>query len=152
LLEKVAKAIPEASLVLIGDATCDMDRLTSHPNVHWLGFRPHEDIPRLGSSFDVALMPWLRNGWIEACNPIKLKEYLALGLAVVSTDFPEVRYYRSVVRIAADHESFVDLVRTTLGDGGPGTPDTRRAAVARASWDERAAELLAICDRVRDPS
>ena len=108
LLERLAKSLPEAQLVLIGDATCSMERLTSQPNVHWLGYRPYEEIPRFGSGFDVAIMPWLRNGWIEACNPIKLKEYLALGLPIVSTDFPEVHYYEDLVRIAGDADEFIE--------------------------------------------
>ena len=89
--------------MLIGHTTCSMDRLVRHPNVHWLGQKPHEEIPRYGSGFDVALMPWLDNEWIRSCNPIKMKEYLALGLPVVSTDFPEVRHYADVIRVAAGH-------------------------------------------------
>jgi glycosyltransferase involved in cell wall biosynthesis len=146
LLERLAKSLPEAQLVLIGDATCSMERLTSQPNVHWLGYRPYEEIPRFGSGFDVAIMPWLRNGWIEACNPIKLKEYLALGLPIVSTDFPEVHYYEDLVRIAGDADEFIQHVRQSLAGHGPSTPEGRRAAVAASSWDRRAADMLAICD------
>jgi glycosyltransferase involved in cell wall biosynthesis len=146
LLERLAKSIPEAEVILIGDATCSMDRLTSQPNVTWLGYRPYEQIPSLGAGFDVALMPWQQNGWIEACNPIKLKEYLALGLPVVSTDFPEVRHYDHVVRVAHDHDSFVDLVRETMRDGGPGTPESRHAVVSGSSWERRAQELIELCD------
>src|SRR5690606_7603521 len=111
LLEKVAVGIPEAQLVLIGRTTCSMQRLTRHPNVHWLDFRPLEAIPQYGSGFDVALMPWLRSEWIEYCNPIKMKEYLALGLPVVSTDFPEVRRYDRLIRVAKDHDAFLAAIR-----------------------------------------
>ncbi len=146
LLEHLAKSIPEAEVVLVGDATCSMERLTSLPNVTWLGYRPYEQIPALGAGFDVALMPWLHNGWIEACNPIKLKEYLALGLPIVSTDFPEVRHYEAFVRIATDATSFVDLVRMTIDDGGLGGPSERREHVTGSTWERRAAELVEICD------
>jgi GT2 family glycosyltransferase/glycosyltransferase involved in cell wall biosynthesis len=142
LLERVATSIPDASLVLIGDATCPMDALEALPNVHWLGFRPYEQIPAYGAGFDVALMPWLRNDWIQSSNPIKLKEYLALGLPVVSTEFPEVHHYADCVAIARDADDFVELIREAL-DGRPvGTPARRRARVAGATWDGRADELL----------
>jgi glycosyltransferase involved in cell wall biosynthesis len=146
ILERLAQRIPEAQLVLVGDATCSMQRFARYPNAHWLGFRPYAEIPRYGSGFDVAIMPWLRNEWIRACNPIKLKEYLALGLPVVSTDFPELRRYRDLVRIAADADEFVELVRRSLAAGGPAAPDQLRARVLGSSWDRVAAELLAICD------
>jgi glycosyltransferase involved in cell wall biosynthesis len=77
LLERVAKERPDYSLVLIGDATLSMDRLTRYPNVNHLGFRPYKEIPELGADFDVSIMPWLDNEWIRSCNPIKLKEYLS---------------------------------------------------------------------------
>ena len=62
-----------------------MDRLTRHANVHWLG--PYEEIPSYGSWLDIAIMPRLDIDWMRQSNPIKLKEYLALGLPVLSTPF-----------------------------------------------------------------
>ena len=48
---------------------------------------------------------------------------------------PGGRALRSLVRVAADRDDFVALVRQSLRDGGAGTPARRRAAVAGASWD-----------------
>jgi glycosyltransferase involved in cell wall biosynthesis len=148
LIELVARELPEAAVVIVGDATCSMERLEAIPNVHWLGYRPYEDIAAYGAAFDVALMPWLRNEWIRYANPIKLKEYLALGLPVVSTDFPEVRHYADVVAVARDEQHFVDLVRDAIDGRGVGTTVTRRARVEGATWDSRADELLALGEAV----
>jgi glycosyltransferase involved in cell wall biosynthesis len=145
LLERLARELPEAQLVLIGDATCSMKRFERYSNVHWLGFRPYEDIPRYGSHFDVAIMPWLQNDWIRRCNPIKLKEYLALELPIVSTAFPELGYYTDLVRVADGRNDFVELVRKSLADGGPGSPRARRARVEEASWDRITEDLLRAC-------
>ena len=146
LLERVAREIPSAQLVLIGDATCSMTRFSTLPNVHWLGVRPYEDIPRYGSGFDVAIMPWVRNEWIQHCNPIKLKEYLALGLPVVTTDFPEAWTYQRWLAIASDADDFVAKLGLALATGGPGTPAERRQAVASASWDARASQLMGLAE------
>ncbi|HEX8870623.1 MAG TPA: glycosyltransferase, partial [Lentzea sp.] len=146
LLERVAKEIPEAHLVLIGDATCSMERYEKYPNVTWLDFRPYEQIPAYGTGFDVALMPWLDNDWIKHANPIKLKEYLALGLPIVSTDFPEVRHYLDRVRVANDPADFIEQIRLTLKDGGIGTQELRRRSVLSASWDARARDLMRLAE------
>jgi glycosyltransferase involved in cell wall biosynthesis len=154
LLKELAEGCPEASLVLIGDSTHPMDELISHPNVYWLGRRPYADIPGYGSGFDVAVMPWLDNDWIASSNPIKLKEYLALGLSVVSTDFPELATYTDRVRIATNPAQFVDLVRQSLADGGLSTPAERRQSVLSYSWTSRGDELIELAEReltVQDP-
>jgi len=149
LLERVAAELPDVSLVLIGDATCSMSRFEKYPNVHWLGYRPYAEIPAYGSGFDVALMPWLDNDWIRVSNPIKMKEYLALGLAVVSTDFPEVHHYDSLIRVATDPHDFVTLLRKTLADGGLLDPEARRSAVLGASWSARVSQLTELAERAR---
>ena len=148
LIAQLAEAIPEASVLLIGDASHAMEPLEAIANVHWIGPRPYADIPAYGACFDVAIMPWLDNDWIRYANPIKLKEYLALGLPVVSSDFPEVRRYQDHIRVARTREDFIAAVRLTLADGGLTTRGARRAAVADMTWDSRAAALVSISEEV----
>lgn len=154
LIERVAAELPSVSVVLIGTANGNLERLTKYQNVHYLGFRPYQDIPAYGSSFDVALMPWLDIPWIQHSNPIKLKEYLALGLPIVSTAFAEIEHYRDRVRVGTDHAEFVELVRLTLADGGLCDPTLLRRSVLGASWDARTEKLLALVesDRSADPA
>ncbi|MFD7653406.1 glycosyltransferase [Actinosynnema sp. NPDC059797] len=144
LLERVAAELPDASLVLIGDATHPMERFDKYPNVHWLGFRPYSLIPAYGSAFDVAIMPWQDNSWIRHSNPIKLKEYLSLGLPVVSTDFAELAAYTDRVRAARTHADFVEAVRATLSSGPLRPPQALRASVLAHSWHSKATTLLTL--------
>ncbi len=150
LLEQIARDIPAATLLLVGAATCSMRRFEGYPNVVWLGARAYADIPAYGSSFDVAIMPFLDNAWIRYANPIKMKEYLALGLPVVSTDFPEAHRYDAVLDIASNRDAFVDCIRGVLEGRQPSAPAARRAAVARASWADRARRLDAVCQDAAD--
>jgi glycosyltransferase involved in cell wall biosynthesis len=146
LLEATAREVPHAHIVLVGAATGPINRLTARENVHWLGQRPLEEVPAYGRGLDVALMPWLENEWSYYCNPIKLKEYLALGLPIVSTWFPEVEQYSPWIRIAHTHEEFVSLVKLTLADGGLATARSRREVVRDSTWAARAVELAAACE------
>jgi GT2 family glycosyltransferase/glycosyltransferase involved in cell wall biosynthesis len=150
LLERIAVEFPEASLVLIGDATCSMERFAKYPNVHWLGFQPYEKMPGYGSGFDVALMPWLDNDWIRHSNPIKLKEYLALGLPAVTIDFPEAHYYADHLAIARGADAFIAEIRRLLSS--PPDRDVLRAAVLKKSWAHRAALLTELCEGRMQPA
>lgn len=153
LLEVIARTMPEASLVLVGDATCPMDQLSSIPNVHWLGARPYSDIPAYGSGFDVAIMPWLDNEWIRYCNPIKLKEYLALGLPVVSTEYPELERFRDLVRVGATQEDFLEQIADALAEpDDAGTARARRDRVLGDTWANKAQDLLDLLDRRDAPA
>jgi glycosyltransferase involved in cell wall biosynthesis len=149
LIERLAREIPEAQVVLIGAAISSMERFEALPNVHWLGPRPYEQIPAYGSGFDVGIMPYLRNEWIRHSNPIKSREYLALGLPVVATEVPQLEQFADVILIAVDEDDFVAKVRTALRGDAPADPQARRAAVAGTSWDDRADELIRLAESGR---
>ena len=146
LLELVAKERPQYTLVLIGDATLPMDRLTRYPNVHHLGFRPYIEIPDLGADFDVSIMPWLDNDWIRSCNPIKMKEYLSLGQEVVTTYFPEADHYLDYVHVARSSSEFLEQIDAVVS--GKRAPGDREALLGKATWNDRTDELLEVLDLI----
>lgn len=141
-IEKVADLLPQMSFVFVGNASSDVSDLKSKRNVRLLGQKPYEQVPHYGKCFDVAIMAWRQNRWIEACNPIKLKEYLALGKPIVSTPFTELQKYRDVVYEAATPEEFAACIRKACSEDGPEATAKRRQKVAQDSWDHKAELVL----------
>ncbi|MCH8259180.1 MAG: glycosyltransferase [Planctomycetes bacterium] len=139
LFVETAQQLPEIQFVLVGACSlpagwCEL------PNVALLGQKPHEEVPAYMAACDVLIMPWRRNQWIQACNPVKLKEYLAVGRPIVSTDFTQLRRYDSQVRVASTPQTFCAEIRSALSD--PGDEKARRAQVADQAWSGAAERLL----------
>jgi glycosyltransferase involved in cell wall biosynthesis len=142
LLEKVVDLLPEMSFVFVGRASSDCSRLMLAKNVRMLGQKPYEQIPHYGKCFDVAIMPWRQNRWIRACNPIKLKEYLALGKPIVSTPFNELDKYLDVVYEARTAEDFARAIEKALAEDNPERIAARRIRVMNDSWDSKAQKVI----------
>jgi len=142
LSAKVAELCPDMSFVFVGSASSDVSRLEALPNVYMLGKRPYREIPHFGKCFDVAIMPWQQNRWIEACNPIKLKEYLALGKPIVTTPFRELDFYEGLVYKATDADSFAACLRRALAEDGPERIIARRKRVEKETWEAKANGVL----------
>ncbi|MCH9021207.1 MAG: hypothetical protein IID32_00385 [Planctomycetes bacterium] len=87
-------------------------------------------------------MPWQENTWIAACNPVKLKEYLALGKPIVSTPFSELERYNGLVQTASDPITFAQAVRHVLQEDNDERVRARRKAVAESSWDAKAQQVM----------
>lgn len=142
LLERIAVELPEASLVLVGSAAGPMTSLTRHRNVYWLGHRHYGEIPSYGSGFDVALIAYRVNSWSSHVNPIKLKEYLALGLPVVSTPFGEASRYADRIDVADSPVEYIRALRVALARVDTAREGPPAAAADDWSWDSRAAQLV----------
>jgi glycosyltransferase involved in cell wall biosynthesis len=87
-------------------------------------------------------MPWLRNEWIEHCNPVKLKEYLALGKPVVSTPFPELRRTGSLCIEAVGAEAFAAAIDRALREDNETDREKRRAWAAQNTWDAKFRQVV----------
>jgi glycosyltransferase involved in cell wall biosynthesis len=134
LIAKCATAFPQATFVVLGAIKTDIGILRQHPNIVCAGHIPFDQLPRYLEAFDVGLIPRKINRLTVAMNPLKLLEYLAMGMAVVSTDLPEVRKFNDFVLIAKDHDQFVKMVGEALKDCGVERRALRRAQAERFSW------------------
>jgi glycosyltransferase involved in cell wall biosynthesis len=137
-LEELVRILPEFSFVFVGRPSADVKGLLLAGNVWLLGQKLYEQIPHYGKCFDVAIMVWQQNRWIDGCNPVKLKEYLALGKPVVSTPFPQLQGYSEVVYQAATPPEFAARVKQALAEDTPARVAARRAMIQDATWDAKA--------------
>jgi glycosyltransferase involved in cell wall biosynthesis len=147
LMAEVAKRYPNGSMVLVGKATTDTSVLEQVPNVHLLGRKPYASLPAYCKGFDVALMPFRINELTLNANPLKVREYLAAGLPVVSTAIPEVEVL-GLCRIGHDHASFIREVELALQDPGPSV--ARSESIRSESWGARVDELRASLARLEN--
>ena len=138
LMAAVAQRFSHGSLVVLGKATTDVSKLAALPNVHLLGRKPYADLPAYCKGFDVALNPFRINELTLNANPLKVREYLAAGLPVVSTDIPEVAVL-DCCRIGRSPEHFLDEVAAALVRPGPQREIS--AAIRAESWEARLAEI-----------
>jgi glycosyltransferase involved in cell wall biosynthesis len=118
--------------VLIGECKADVTELQQLDNVFLLGRRRYEDLPGYCAAFDAALLPFVMNGMTRSVNPVKLYEYLAAGLPVVSTPLPEARRYDGPVTVVNTAEGFAAACDRILSSDHPG----RREAISRIVEDE----------------
>ncbi|MDF1730782.1 MAG: glycosyltransferase [Minwuia sp.] len=149
LLRDAAVGCPEWDFVFIGNVSTDLrklSRLTALPNVRLMGPRPHEALPSYVQHWQASLLPFVDNAQIRACNPLKLREYLAAGTPVVATAFPALSPYRDHVRTVATASELTVALKAALSDLPP-TRAARQASVADESWDARAQDLKRLIDR-----
>jgi glycosyltransferase involved in cell wall biosynthesis len=144
LLAGVARARPGYRLVMVGPAIDgadeEMARLERLPNVVHVPEQPPTSLAAHVRSFTVGIMPYRIDETMEVASPMKLNEYLASGVPVVSTPM-RAAIDHPAVGTAADLEGFCSLLDRAVGLTGPARLALREHAVP-ASWDRRIQPLL----------
>lgn len=104
MIAATARLRPQYAFALLGEVRANVSLLEGLPNVRLLGRRPYCDLPAYCARFSAGLLPFKRNELTRNVNPIKLREYLAAGLPVISTPLPEVERYAPHARIISTAE------------------------------------------------
>jgi glycosyltransferase involved in cell wall biosynthesis len=131
-LRAVAEAYPASRVVVIGDAR-------NHPpvpgNVCFLGLKPQRLLPSYLASTDVGMVPFVVSATTHAVSPLKVFEYLAMGVPVAA---PPLQPLVGLEGVYLDEE-LVRAVGAALN--GP-RPDPERAR-REHGWGERMGRLFA---------
>ena len=156
LMDSLLQALPDVNIVLVGpvhpDCAARLNESRKFTNLHVLGARAHADIPAYLAAANVGIIPFLRNRLTEAVNPVKLYEYTAAGIPVVSTAFSDdLEKLRHIAFIAHTAEEFLAQARTALGRGVDVPDAGKLRAFARANdWQARAAVIAALIGSAMD--
>ena len=136
LVLELAEARPEWSFMLVGPARVPLARLRDAPNITFTGGVDYEQVDGYLASFDAGIIPYRITPAIEVSSPLKVHEYLAHGLPVVSVDIPEVRNLAPDVELAGNAAEFLAALDRAVARG-------KRPAPPSSSWSERVDDMVA---------
>lgn len=149
LVAHVARARPQWSIVMVGRKLMETAALDGLPNVHLIDAVPHHELPRYFAGFAVGLIPYRRQTRMTFVNPLKLREYLAGGLPVVSTPLDEAERYPTMCEVAEGGEAFVAAIERALARDSRAAREARSAAMRDETWAARCRQLVRHVDEVR---
>lgn len=140
-----ARARPDVHTVLLGplpDAGY-VSPLQPLPNVHIHPSVGRAELIAAVRNSDLALVAHRRTPLTEAMSPLKLYEYVAAGLPVLSIDLPPVRGISDRVLLTDTVSDFVDVVDDAL-QAGPADEATRVEFVTANSWTARHERIISL--------
>ena len=148
-LIKSASEMPDVSFVFLGTVKRDVEKLQALPNVHFFGRIDYSDLQYFIRHFDVCTIPFVVDEMTVHVNPIKVYEYMATGLPIISSKLPEVLSLGDLIYFYDDAEDFQRIIRDVLSgsESDSSLPERRKNAASANSWDARVNKIWELIEK-----
>ncbi len=149
LLRDIVITYPDWFLLLVGPLSEDFNasELKLFKNVLTTGSKPLCELPSYVRLMNCGIIPFVCNKLTESIYPLKLNEYLSLGIPVVSTNFSiDLEDFSDVIKIT---DSQFDFVRSLQEEIDNDSEDKRFERMKKASsntWESRVSEFWRILE------
>lgn len=146
LLAHIAHKRPQYDILVAGPVLrgTDVSLLRKLPNVSLRGFVPAPQVPAVLASAHVGIVPHKTMELVESMNPMKVYEYLAAGLPVVSTPLPDMDEFTAGVTQTTTPEAFLAAVDRAIVS----TTDVHvlRDLVSHNTWHARFRDMWKVIE------
>lgn len=131
-----------------------LDALLAAGNVRWLGRLEAAELQHQLGVHGVGLTPYADSSFNRASFPLKTLEYLAAGMAVVSTDMPSARWLGTgLITLTSAPQEFALAVREALaGIDRQDQERLRKEFAAQHTWGARGREFQRLLTAAGNPS
>jgi glycosyltransferase involved in cell wall biosynthesis len=150
LLERCFQHFPDVRFLFVGRVPDPeiAQRLGRYANVLQAGAQPPSGIPQFVKQMDAGLIPFCLNEQTRAIYPLKINEYLAAGLPVVSTNFTDLQAFEPMVSVNDTAESFIEAIEHALQETDTTLPMQRLAMAEGNSWENRGRQFANVLEQV----
>jgi len=136
-LIRIADTCPNINFEIIGHGAPPDLILPS--NVFLIGAQPWENLYRFASSWSAAIIPFRMGKLADGVDPIKIYEYLSLGLPTVSFRMPQIEDYPYTWTVDSV-DAFCKALRHACGVTVE--PSVIEDFIKNNTWEKRAEQLL----------
>nr|WP_314881808.1 glycosyltransferase [uncultured Campylobacter sp.] len=108
-----AKNLPNYNFIIIGPEQKDLSLLKKLKNIHILGSIPYAKIPAFLYNSQVGIIPFNVKDYpdlVNSINPLKMYEYLACGLRVVSVEWEQINDMNDIINLVTTKDEFVNAI------------------------------------------
>ncbi|WP_321372792.1 glycosyltransferase [uncultured Draconibacterium sp.] len=139
-VEYAIQQLPEYEFEFVGDQMNKTvaDQLDKYPNVTFYPPVKAHEVPELLQGCDVGLIPYLQTDYTKNIYPLKINEYLSVGVPVVLTAFADIPDFKDVAHFAKTKEEFLDAIVNEVENDSPERIKERIEFAEKTSWEHRA--------------
>lgn len=142
MLYFIARHLPSIDFHFVGRVTTrKISLLETLPNVSFLGSKGEAEIPEHLGKFNVGLIPFITNEFTKNIYPLKVNEYLAAGIPVISTAFTDLAGLKDILYIVHDAPSCKEAIVHALTETDTSLVEQRIQVARSNSWEHRVSEL-----------
>jgi len=146
LVIEIAKEKPEWNFIIVGDNTQIKPVVKNAPeNCCFLGEVPFDKLDSIFSMFDVGLIPFKQSELTDVVLPIKLFEYFANGIPVVSTPLKELENLKEshLIHFAKSKDEWIIQIENALKDN---RHDDFIKLSKKYTWEEATNKYIQCCN------
>jgi len=112
-------------------------RLKKFSNVQFFEPIKPNDVPELLANYDVGIIPYIVNEVNKNIYPLKINEYLAVGVPVVMNAFASLPEFEGLISVASDKDDFVRKLIAETEDDSVQLIRKRIDFASANSWEAR---------------
>jgi glycosyltransferase involved in cell wall biosynthesis len=145
LLESVARARPDYRFELVGSAPANNPGHTlaeAVGNVSLLGIVSYSGLPTYLQGVDVCIVPHRRDSLTSSMNPLKIYNFYAAGVPIVSTPIENVEELEHAIVFATDTKEFTEAIDSAIARRRAGLIERDDELLATIDWQSRTTSIL----------
>ena len=122
-------------------------RLQNYPNVKFFDPVKPNDVPELLAKYDVGIIPYIVNEVNKNIYPLKINEYLAVGVPLVMTPFASLPEFEGMVSVSKDKNDFMLKLQAEADNDNNKKIKSRIDFAAANSWEARTESFSRIIEK-----
>ena len=111
LIKAILKEIHNVKFTIIGPV--DSIKI-KNDRVEYVGPMEHDKLLNFSTQANAFIMPFVVNDLIKSVDPVKLYEYLAFKVPVISVYYPEIKYFKKYVNFYSNKKEAITLIKNII--------------------------------------